>query len=216
MEMKVVLAGYRTWALHAFETLKIKYPQIEFIIVKNHDELLMFNDCIILCAGWSWIFKKNFIEKNKVICLMHPSDLPDYAGGSPIQNQVLDGVESTYATLFKADANIDSGPIFEKTCISLQGNISDIFVELERATVELFSNFIDCYPDVNYRQQNVKKIYKRITPNQSKVTKHTFTNMSAKQMYDFIRCRTNPYPNVYLEDETGRIYFEKVRFEKNE
>ena len=216
--MKIILAGYRQWALKSFDQLIKKYPHIDFKIVKTQKDLLNFKNSIILCAGWSWIFKKKYIENNEIICLMHPSDLPNYAGGSPIQNQIIEGVEETKATLFKADCNIDTGPILKKTRISLSGNLEQIFLELERVTVILFSYFIDKYPNntIKYSEQIVTKTYKRLKPSQSELTKSMVNSMTTKQIYDFIRCRTDPYPNVYLEDHTGRIYFKEVKFEKDE
>jgi len=214
--MKIVLAGYRSWAINAFDRLIEKYPDVKFSVETKHKKLLSFDNSIILCAGWSWIFKKDFIEKNKIICLMHPSDLPEYAGGSPIQNQVLEGIENTNATLFKADTDIDAGPIIKKTSFSLEGDMTQIFIELERVTVDLFSHFIEKYPELQFEDQSVQKVYKRLKPGQSMLQKSKLCDMKSKDIYNFIRCRTDPYPNVYLEDETGRVYFEKVRFEKNE
>jgi methionyl-tRNA formyltransferase len=216
VDVKIILAGYRNWAIKSFETLIESYPNVEFVIVKEHKSLLNFENSIILCAGWSWIFKKEFIEKNKLICLMHPSDLPDYAGGSPIQNQIIAGLESTKATLFKADSNVDSGPILKKIPISLKGDTEQIFLELERVTIQLFSFFIENYPKLKFEKQIVTTVHKRLKPNQSKLTKKLFNNMTVKEIYNFIRCRTDPYPNVYLEDNTGRLYFKKVRFKKND
>ena len=50
---------------------------------------------------------------------MHPSDLPKYAGGSPIQHQIINGVINSKATLFEVTKEIDSGPILYKTNLSL-------------------------------------------------------------------------------------------------
>lgn len=215
--MKIILAGYRSWAIKAFNQIIERYPHVDFEVVNNQEDLSKYKDSVILCAGWSWIFKKRFIENNEMICLMHPSDLPEYAGGSPIQNQVINGVEETKATLFKADYNIDTGPIIKKTNISLMGDVSQIFLELQRVTVILFAYFIDNYKNksIKLKNQVVTKTYKRLKPDQSKLTKSMLESMSVKQIYDFIRCRTDPYPNVYLEDDTGRIYFKRVEFEKN-
>ena len=36
--------------------------------------------------------------------------------------------------------------------------------------------------------------------------------MTAQNLYDTIRCREDPYPNAYIEDETGRLIFKRVEF----
>jgi len=38
--------------------------------------------------------------------------------------------------------------------------------------------------------------------------------MSTRELYNFIRCRQDPYPNVYLEDEFGKLIFKNVEYEE--
>ena len=216
--MKIVFAGYRSWALSAFieviETCNIK----DYELVKNPEELGKVSNSVVIGAGWSWIIPQNVIERNKVIALMHPSDLPDYAGGSPIQHQIIDGLTETKACLFKVDNKLDSGPVFLKKRMSLEGNIEDIFDSLKDATRDLLVQFITKYPSISETPQRHSKdsIRKRLQPKDSMLTKKDIQGLSTKNLYNLMRCRENPYPNVYIEDEFGRLYFEKVRYEKNE
>jgi len=46
------------------------------------------------------------IDEYDCYCI-HPSDLPKYRGGSPIQNQIIDGVKDSAVTLFKMDYDLD-------------------------------------------------------------------------------------------------------------
>ena len=50
--MKIILAGYREWALKSFDQLALKYPNVNITVVENHRDLLKSRDSIILCAGW--------------------------------------------------------------------------------------------------------------------------------------------------------------------
>jgi hypothetical protein len=36
--------------------------------------------------------------------------------------------------------------------------------------------------------------------------------MTCRQLWDFIRCREDPYPNAFFEDETGRLVITRVEF----
>ncbi len=41
--------------------------------------------------------------------------------------------------------------------------------------------------------------------------------MSLLEIYNKIRCLTDPYPNAFLEDEHGnRLFFEGISYERNE
>ena len=40
-----------------------------------------------------------------------------------------------------------------------------------------------------------------------------FVNKTPEELYNFIRCLTDPYPNAYLEDDEGnRILFTGVKY----
>ena len=55
--------------------------------------------------------------------------------------------------------------------------------------------------------------FKRRTPNQSEITIDDFKNKSLEDIYNTIRCLTDPYPNAYIEDTKGnRLYFKEVTF----
>ncbi len=218
--MKLVLAGYRNWTQKIFKEIK-DYASDKFVsvkIVSTPEELNSIEDSIILGAGWSWIIPDSVIEENRVIALMHPSDLPEYAGGSPIQHQIIDGIIKSKATLFKVEKSLDTGPVFFKRDISLEGDLEEVLKNIADATKLLMIDFIDSYPDIKETPQSLNKkgVRKRLKPEDSKLRKKDFQLLETQALYNLIRCRQDPYPNVYIEDKQGRLYFLKVRFEKNE
>ena len=59
--------------------------------------------------------------------MLHPSPLPKYRGGSPIQNQIINGEKNSAVTLFKMTRNLDDGDIYKQIPFSLKGSLDDIF-----------------------------------------------------------------------------------------
>ena len=216
----VIFAGYRSWAKELFELLSLKYDNINWYLARNEkqlSDLMQINtiDFVVL-AGWSWILEDEKVN-SKIVLGLHPSDLPDYAGGSPIQNQVLDGIKETKMSLFKLSAGIDTGDILLKESMSLQGGIEDIFSELVRASEKLLDLAIEKYPNFTYyKQKGHGKKCRRLPPSRSEITIQDFKENSLEKMYDIIRCREDPYPNVFIEDKSGKLFFNKVSFVKNE
>ena len=101
-----------------------------FFIVKskqeyNPEKLISFKPDLILWYGWSWIVEDRFVEQYNSI-MLHPSPLPKYRGGSPIQNQIINGEEISSVTLFKMNKNLDSGDIYKQLTFSLTGKLDDI------------------------------------------------------------------------------------------
>lgn len=216
--MKIIFAGYRTWAIKAFEDVIEKCSLKNFEIVSKPEDLNKIRNSVILGAGWSWIIPPEVIEGNELIALMHPSDLPKYSGGSPIQHQIIDGLTKTMGALFQVDTKIDAGPIFLKKEMSLTGNMDEIFESLRTVTCDLMSEFIVKYPDIKPTPQEKTKerVRKRLKPEDSRIAKEDFQKYSTETLYNMIRCRENPYPNVYVEDDHGRLYISSVRYEKND
>ena len=100
--MKIACVGYRSWALNIYEKIiktgdhKILLQSSENLF--NEKDIYDFSPDLILFYGWSKIVPEKII--NDFICLMlHPSDLPKFRGGSPIQNQILNKIYKTIINL---------------------------------------------------------------------------------------------------------------------
>ena len=217
---KILFCAYRDWGIKVFKNFKNK-NSCNFVLAKNKDQfnqmLIKYKPIIIVLLGWSWILKKEIVNDYYVIGI-HPSDLPNYAGGSPIQNQIINGISSSKCTLFKVSQDVDKGPILGKKNLSLDGNVKDIFNSIYNASIHLLDDFFCKFPNVNEITQTNKSIknYKRLKPEDSNLSNKLINKTSCENLYNLIRCRTDPYPNAFIKDETGILYFDNVRFVKNE
>lgn len=219
--MKIIILAYRDWALKVAERLKIYLHKKNILIIKNSNQFykltkLSNKKSLILAIGWSNILSKKIV--NKFECYgVHPSDLPNYRGGSPIQNQILNNIINTKVSIYKLTSKIDDGDVYLKKKLSLKGDsMSVIFNNLETSSFELIKNFLKKYPKIKPLKKKIKGSYfKRRCPYQSKISINDFKNKGLKFIYNKIRCLTFPYPNAYIQDKSGnRLYFEKVRFKK--
>lgn len=220
--MKVLLCAYREWALECVHNLQEHYSHDKtnsFDLVETPKGFYETLECkeydAIVLIGWSWIIRKPFLENNFIVGI-HPSDLPEYAGGSPIQHQILDGVEQSNVTLFKITQEIDEGPTLIKKRFSLTGNMSNILKSISNVSFDIICEFLKNHPNHTYTHHDTSKIItrKRLKPEDSKLDPEDFSLYTTKELYNIIRCREDPYPNVYIEDENGRLYFKAVGFEK--
>ena len=166
--------------------------------------------------GWSWIIKEDVL--NKCICLgIHPSDLPFYRGGSPIQHQIIDGIIDTKITLMSLSSDkIDAGDIYAKENVSLSGsNMNEIFEHIIESSKLMLYDFITNYDKIKPQKQSLKNgsYYKRRKPQESRLSFEIMSRMTLEQIYNFIRALTDPYPNAYMEDDEGnRLVFKQVEY----
>ncbi len=216
--MKVVLIGYRDWALSAFSKFK------SFPVMKSMDNLNTFlNDydqkeklCLIF-VGWSDIIQSYIIENHICICL-HPSDLPKYRGGTPIQHQRINGIKKTKLTAFRMDKGIDSGPIIYKTDISIDGHMNDIFLSLTLASAKIINKIIST-KDKNFLNGQPQRdedatFYRRRKSQDSEITIDELVNSSAEELYNKICSLEDPYPNAFIKTKDNKkLIFKSVEIE---
>jgi methionyl-tRNA formyltransferase len=208
-----IIAGYRDWAWATYNGLK-QTPG-EFVLVRNPEELrVALEKCgddeveAIFFVGWSQIVDALTIETYDCYCL-HPSDLPKYRGGSPIQNQILDGVLDSKMTLFKMDHGIDTGPIFKKNKIWFTGSMEDIFDILHFAAFYLIREVVDLYLNgkeipLTPQDELEATYYKRRKPVDSEITFGELITKDAAYFERKIRMLQDPYPNAYIKCSDGR------------
>ncbi len=92
--MKLVCVSYRQWALKIYKKIQeTELYNIHIIDSKetySDDLIYQINPDYVLFYGWSWFVPEQLLKDYK--CLMlHPSPLPKYRGGSPLQNQIIAG-----------------------------------------------------------------------------------------------------------------------------
>ncbi len=210
--MKILCVGYRDWALWIYSELK-KNLNHKIEIITSYDEfsvdkVFAYNPDLVLFYGWSWMVPSKILTKYK--CLMlHPSDLPKYRGGSPIQNQIIDGVLSTKLSIFLMTDDLDAGNILGKTDLDLSGDIQDIFSRIQNGGYFLTKKIL-CGDLMGVPQNHLEATYcKRRLPDESEITLDEIANKSALYLYNKIRMLGDPYPNAYIRTNDGKKLFIK-------
>ena len=211
----IIFVAYRDWALRSIESLNE-----QSVIVQTNDEL---DNCIleykknieaIVFIGWSSIIHKDVISSYLCMCY-HPSDLPLYRGGSPLQHQIIDGLTNTMGTLFKMDSGIDTGPIHSKIELSLEGDMTTIVANMTVNAHLLIKNFIEelkSGKDLNFQTQATSNTsyLKRRTPDMSEITLDELQSKSGLYLYNKIRSLGDPYPNAFIKTNDNKKLLIKV------
>ena len=104
----VYICAYRDWGIDIFNKLKGIY---DIVLIETPDQLTQLSNMFhkndtIFFLGWSWIVEKDIIDNYNCICL-HPSPLPKYRGGSPIQNQIVNKEQVSAVSFFKMNDKLD-------------------------------------------------------------------------------------------------------------
>lgn len=211
---RILCFGYRKWALSIYQALQDS-AKFQIHISQKKEEVNsgfigQFQPDFVLFYGWSWIIEKSIIDKFKCV-MLHPSPLPKYRGGSPIQNQIINNEVDSAVTLFLMDHGLDSGGIISQQHLSLKGSLKDIFNRIEKIGVDSTLSFlIDGYT-LTQQNDNEATYYKRRKPEESEITLDDLSNEDPQYIYNKIRMLADPYPNAYVKLRDGaKLYIKEA------
>jgi len=220
--MKIVYAAYREWALDVWPVIN-NHPKVNrAIICKTNEELqkvdLANYDLLITC-GWSEELGDQVTSKIAAIGV-HCAELDRYSYGTPIQLQIIDGINRTKHRVFSFTFETESPRAHthnrlysHEIDLDLSGNMTDILHQLTATSRVLFTRYLDDYPDIQWKQWPEEPVVrKKRVPLDSRLTKEEINRMSTIELYNFFRSLESPYPNGFIEDDVGRLYIESVKF----
>lgn len=211
--MKIAIATIKSWNIRNAVKFKEDNNNIETFIITNKDELTYekvraINPEYIFFPHWSWIIPQDIYD-NFTCIVFHMTDLPFGRGGSPLQNLIEKGIENTKISAIKVDGGIDTGDIYLKKDLNLNGTAEEIYI---RASKIIFNDMI---PEIIAKQLIPKPQkgevveFKRRKPEQSEI-KPEFT---IEQIYDYIRMLdAEGYPKAFIKFGKYRLEFSRASF----
>jgi len=208
--MSYILVSKKKWNVENFKKLNKKIFYTKKI---NQNIIKKIKPKIIFFLHWSKKIEKNIYSKN--LCIQfHCSNLPSFRGGSPIQNQILNGVKKTKLTAFKMNDKIDAGEICLKKNLSLNGKASCIYERIEQTAINMISIIIKKKNIKFIKQKGKVKYCKRRKEEESNLL--SLNHLTVKNVYDFIRMLdATDYPEAFLNLQKYKIFFKNAKFNKN-
>ena len=204
--MKICCVGYRDWAIEIYDQLD--YKGYETYIINGKDEydenkIREYNPDYILFYGWSDIIDEKIINDFECI-MLHPSPLPKYRGGSPIQNQIIRGKKDSAVTLFIMDEGIDTGDIIAQEYLSLEGNLNDIFKRIADIGLKLTKDILSNGFERRKQNDSESSYYLRRTPSESEICIDELESLDGEYLYNKIGMLQDPYPNAFIRTADGK------------
>ena len=210
----VYICAYRDWGIDIFNKLKGIY---DIVLIETPDQLTQLSNMFhkndtIFFLGCSLIVDKNIIDNYNCICL-HPSPLPKYRGGSPIQNQIINKEQVSAVSFFKMNDKLDQGKILYQTPFSLKGELNDIFSRIIELGTFGIHHIMASNPKGIKQDESEATYCKRRKPEESEITIDEIMNKSAHELYDKVRMLNDPYPNAFIRCKNGdKLFITKTHY----
>jgi len=204
-----VVVTTKPWNLSQYAARAPRWPGIWHLIEKPEDltyeGLAAIAPRYVFFPHWSWKVSPEITRDFECVCF-HMTDVPYGRGGSPLQNLIVRGHEKTVVSALRMTSEIDAGPVYMKSALSLDGSAQDIF---ERASATVF-DMIESIATLNPQpspQSGQPVIFKRRMPAESVLPQ----GGSLKSVYDHIRMLdAETYPKAFLTHGSFRIEFSRA------
>jgi methionyl-tRNA formyltransferase len=158
--------------------------------------------------GCSRIVPAEILRRNRLNLVVHGSDLPRGRGFSPIPWQVLEGRNRIPIVLFEAEETLDSGPIYFRDAIELDG--TELLDEIRTKTWEkievLITRFLETHRTVSpVPQEGPPSFYAKRGPKDDELD----PEKSLASQFDHLRIVDNDrYPAWFTH--RGQRYILKI------
>lgn len=130
MKITIFTDNKNSWYVPYGKILQSKLEHLNHDVdyVFTKDEIKIGDICFLLSC--TKIINKDVILRNKHTVVVHASDLPFGKGFSPLQWQILAGMNVITLTLFEANEKVDSGSYYFKEKLEFDG--TELLLELRR------------------------------------------------------------------------------------
>jgi len=149
---------------------------------------------VVFVLGCTSILPASFLVSNELVLVVHESDLPCGKGFSPVQWQILEGKNEIPVCLFEAVEKVDSGDVFERDMIYLDGTelLDEIRAKQAVVTTALIQRFLEKYPQNPRSPQSGKEsFYRRRTIQDDQL----HPDRTIKEQFNLLRIANNDqYP----------------------
>jgi len=210
-----VLLSEKKWSEALFKALRNQYKdRSEWLLINKKEEfslerLVGINPQKIFIPHWSYIISREIFEK--YVCIVfHMTDLPFGRGGSPLQNLIVRGFSETKISAIRVCEGIDTGDIYLKETLSLEGTAREIFERAQPIICKMIKAIID--DEIIPRPQvGIPVNFKRRKQNEGDIGLLEELN----QVYDFIRMLDcEGYPNAFIETKNFKFDFSNATFDR--
>ena len=196
------------------EALKYDIPVIQPERIRNdYQAIIDLKPDLIITAAYGQIVQA-VLDIPRLGCInVHASLLPQYRGGAPVHQAIIDGHDKTGVTIMYMVKKMDAGNIIsqKEAPILDDDNVGILYERLSVIGAELLKETL---PDImKGTNQSIEQNEDLVTyaPTLSREDERLDWNLTTRQVYDKVR-GTNPWPGSYTtyNGKTVKIWAGKI------
>jgi len=209
-----VVATVKPWNIDVFHERHTGLPGSWHLMQSKEelsaDRIREIGPRYVFFPHWSWKVPPEIFEHVECVCF-HMTDLPFGRGGSPLQNLISRGFKETKMSAIRMEDGMDTGPIYMKRPLGLDGSAEEIFRRAGSLVWDMITEMVKTEPEC-HPQSGDGEVFTRRTPDESALP----ASCSLSELYDHIRMLDAPtYPRAYLKFGEWRLEFSSAKHDKD-
>jgi methionyl-tRNA formyltransferase len=163
---------------------------------------------IAFAIGWRYLITKAAYDiPPKGTLIIHDSLLPTYRGFAPMNWAIINGEKKTGVTLFHIAEGVDCGPIVDQlaTDITMQDTAKTVDEKIIKLYEEIVIKNLPALQQENHNATPQNEALASYTCKRTPEDGEINWQLTAIQIYNFIRGLTHPFPGAYTSLRGKRV-----------
>ena len=198
LKIAILLDKKNDWLKDYLHGLKLTNKKNNFKIFYDYKKIKNFD--LVFILGYTTILPLSLKKINKLVLIVHESNLPNGKGFSPLQWQILKGKNLIIFSLIDLNKDIDSGDIYDQIKLKLNGNelFNEIRAKQAQTTFKLINLFLKKYPLIKKTKQKGRSTYfRKRTIKDGKLN----INKSINAQFNLLRIGNNDkWPSYFIKN----------------
>jgi len=168
---------------------------------------------LLFCVGWTQLLKKAVLEIPRLGCLgFHASYLPAYRGRAPVNWAIINGERQTGNTLMFLDEGVDTGDILAQRAFPIEDDdtCATVYDRVARSEDEMIREVMPLIHDGRMPRRPQDHAVATVMPRRRPEDGVVDWTRTTKQLHDWVRALTHPYPGAFTTLAGRRVWIWKA------
>jgi methionyl-tRNA formyltransferase len=168
---------------------------------------------LLFCVGWTQLLKKPVLEIPRLGCLgFHASLLPNYRGRAPVNWAIINGEKQTGNTLMFLDEGVDTGDILAQRAFPIADHdtVATIYDRVAISEDEMIREVMPLIHEGRMPRRPQDHAAASVMPRRRPEDGVIDWSRTTKQLHDWVRALTHPYPGAFTTVSGRRAWIWKA------
>ena len=169
---------------------------------------------LVFCVGWTQLLHREILHLPRLGCVgFHASPLPRYRGRAPVNWAIIHGEKETGNTMMLLDEGVDTGDILAQRRFPIDDDdtCATIYDKVARSGDEMIREVLPLIRKGRMPRTPQDHTRSSVMPRRRPADGVIDWNRTTKQLHDWVRALTRPYPGAFTFVQGVRVFVWRAR-----